>query len=100
MSNNYIKLRKCSLFYYYYAYVDYADKKMADKIFIDHKITVHFKGDYIKDESPYMIVLCRIRKRDAKCFEQCLENLANSCDGEYAEFCKWFENIKGEYDNV
>lgn len=87
MTKNYIKLRKWSPLYQHYVYIDYADKSLADQIFIDNKISVKFKADYIKEGTPYTFVFCKVRRRDIKGFEQCLEALANVCDNGYTKFC-------------
>lgn len=90
MTKNYIKLRKWSPLYQHYVYIDYADKSLADQVFIAHQVPVHFMADYVKDGEPYSCVFCKVKKRYADEFERCVQQFADSCDKQYAEFCKRF----------
>lgn len=65
VKNNYKKLSAFSLFYYAYMYVDSKDN-MADRLFINHKVTVKFGPELTKGR--YKMVLCKIKKRDEKNF--------------------------------
>lgn len=42
---------------------------------MQNKVKVKYKGEYAKAESPYRIVLCRVKKRDAERFEEALDKL-------------------------
>ena len=85
------------MFYQYYAYVDDEVKRAADRIFIDNKLRVYFKGDYTKEGSTYMIVFCKVRKSDVQRFESCLDILADYYGDDYLEFCDWFEQMQKQY---
>ena len=59
----YQKLARFSLFYDYFAFLD-VELYAADRLFIQHQVTVHFVREYGKPGCPYRIILCKVRKRD------------------------------------
>ncbi len=71
---NYWRMKDFSLFSVLYAYVDHSSYQ-ADRLFVQNKVRVKFKGEYAKEESPYCIVLCKVRKKDAERFEEALDRL-------------------------
>lgn len=71
---NYWRMKDFSLFSVHYAYVDHSSYQ-ADRLFVQNKVRVKFKGEYTKEESPYCIVLCKVRKKDAERFEEALDRL-------------------------
>ena len=71
---NYCRMKDFSLFSVLYAYVDHSSYQ-ADRLFVQNKVRVKFKGEYAKEESPYCIVLCKVRKKDAERFEEALDRL-------------------------
>ena len=73
---NYWRMKDFSLFSVLYAYVDHSSYQ-ADRLFVQNKVRVKFKGEYAKEESPYCIVLCKVRKKDAERFEEVLDKLKN-----------------------
>lgn len=74
LNNNYIKLRKSSLFYFYYAYID-VKSFLADEFFIDKQVKVKFLRDYQKQEADFIISLVKINKKDEDIFLEALKNL-------------------------
>ena len=67
-------MKDFSIFSVLYAYVDHSSYQ-ADRLFVQNKVRVKFKGEYTKEESPYCIVLCKVRKKDAERFEEALDRL-------------------------
>ena len=76
MMKNYWKLKDYSLFSVPYAYVDHSSY-LADQLFIDQKVRVKFKGEMMRENSPYCVVFCRVRKKDTIKFEEALDKLEN-----------------------
>ena len=84
-------LEKFSLLYDYYAYFDTKDY-LADNLFIKHKVTVHFMQEHTQDDTEYIVILCKCRKRGSAAFCTALEELPNKMlicgHKDYMEFCK------------
>lgn len=93
-SDNFVKIKKFSLLYYHYAYLDTKDY-LADQLFVNNKVKVRFGREYEKGE--YRIIFCKIRKRDNMSFLAALSEMADKAAlmGEtvYEEFVKSMENI-------
>ena len=62
---NYYKLQSPSFFKFQYVFLDSEDY-LADQLFIKYKVTVDFGDEYVKENSPYHVIFCKIRKRDEK----------------------------------
>lgn len=71
---NFWKLREFSLLAVPYAYIDHRNY-LADGLFAQEKITMRIKGEMVRADSPYCIVFCKVRKRDAERFEYALTRL-------------------------
>ena len=71
---NYWKMSDFSIFSVSYAYVDHSSY-LADQLFVYNKVTMKFKGEMAKDDSPYCIVFCKVLKKDAERFEEALGRL-------------------------
>jgi len=88
---NYIKLQKRSLFYNYYIFVDTKDY-LADGLFIKNKVYVHFGKEYTKQNCDYIIIFCKVRKKDEERFLHALKQLENKMllleQFYYPEFCR------------
>ena len=76
MVENFWKMDDLSIFTVPYAYVDH-HSYLADNLFAQRKITMRFKAEYGKEGSPYVIIFCRVLKRDIGRFEEALEKLKN-----------------------
>ena len=72
--NNYWRMKDFSIFSVPYAYVDHSSYQ-ADQLFVQNKVRMKFKGECAKTESPYRIVFCKVRKKDAEHFEEALGKL-------------------------
>lgn len=75
-NRNFWRLNKPSLRYAYYAFLDTEDY-LADQLFISHKVDVKFLQEYGKENSPYVVIMCRCRKQDVESFEAALAELPN-----------------------
>ena len=71
---NYWRMGDSSIFSVTYAYVDHSSYQ-ADRLFVQNKVRVKFKGECAKAELPYRIVFCKVRKKDAERFEEALGKL-------------------------
>jgi hypothetical protein len=87
---NYFSIEQFSLFYKHYAFVD-TYEYLADNLFIQEKMRVHFGNEYNKKGCKYVIVLCRVKKRDEEKFLKVMEKLKNKMlilgNRDYIEFC-------------
>lgn len=45
------------------------------QLFIKYKVTVDFGDEYVKENSPYHVIFCKIRKRDEKKFLDALSEM-------------------------
>lgn len=88
---NYWKLKRFSLLYYCYAYVD-STENLADQLFILHKVQVSFGKEFIKDGLRYKVIFCKVRKKDETLFLTALAELDNKLlllgYTDYDEFCE------------
>ncbi len=88
---NFFKLRRFSFLYDYYCFIDVADY-LADELFIKRKVNVKFQQEAQKHGSRYLIIFCRIKKRDRSRFEDAFGELKNRMlllgYTDYEEFCK------------
>lgn len=76
LMKNFWRMRDFSVFSVPYAYVDHSSY-LADTLFVQNKVRLKFKGEYVKSESPYRIIFCKVRKKDTERFEETLERLNN-----------------------
>ena len=56
---NYWKMSDFSIFSVPYAYVDHSSY-LADQLFVQNKVTMKFKGEMVRDDSPYCIIFCKV----------------------------------------
>ncbi len=93
---NYWKMSDFSLFSVRYAYVDH-NSYLADQLFVQNRVPVKFKGDMVRENSPYCIVFCKVRKKDSERFEELLGKLKNKMlllgHRDYPEVCSEIEKI-------
>lgn len=67
---------KLSVRFSHYAIID-TEHYLADQLFIKHKVRVWFGHEFKSPDSPYVVIFCKCRKRDAKRFEDAMEELSN-----------------------
>lgn len=91
---NYLKLKTFPLFKARYVYIDICsnDKYQADEIFVREQLHVDFYKDFAKDDTPYIIVVVKVSKKDTEKFEKCMEELGKKMllkgYDDYPEFCE------------
>ena len=90
MTKNYIMFRQFSLLWTHFAFID-VPAYLADQLFIKHKVTVHFGEELHHPEANYMIIFCKVRKKDTGRFLAALEELPSKmliCGHlDYEEYC-------------
>lgn len=90
---NYFTLERFSLLYDYYVFID-VPEYYADQLFIQHKVTVRFGNEFQHPDQPYVIIFCKVRKRDRDRFLSALSELDRKmilCGYPgYSEFCDTF----------
>lgn len=89
---NYIKLRGVSALRTEFVYVD-VPEYVADQLFIKHKVRVHFrKSEMRRTGDPYVIVFCKVRKKDigrfVKAMEEMPEAMRQKGHEDYMEYCE------------
>lgn len=72
----YQHIDRLSLLYTHYAFLD-TDAYLADQLFLKHQVQVRFREEYVRDDSPYRVIFCQVRKRDEERFLSALEELPN-----------------------
>ena len=76
MAKNYFTLRRISLLWSYFAYID-VPEYLADQLFIKHKVTVHFGDEMCNPDNEYMVIFCKVRKSDEERFLAALDDMFN-----------------------
>ena len=96
---NYLKLKTFSPFSCSYVFLD-CDEYLADQLFIKHKVSVKCGGEFVRDDSRYRIISCKIRKKYEQSFLKALSEMYNKMIlrgyGDYQEFCENFNAIMAE----
>lgn len=87
---NYMEINRFSIKYRYFCYVD-TNEYLADRIFIRRKINVLAGDEYSSEQSRYVIVFCKIKKKDREEFEAAMEELEKKMlilgHRDYMDFC-------------
>jgi hypothetical protein len=87
---NYWRMSDFSIFSVPYAYVDHSSY-LADQLFVQNKVTMKFKREWAREDSPYCIIFCKVLKKDAERFEEALGKLENKMlllgYRDYPDFC-------------
>lgn len=92
MSNNYLQLKSNRFSRYNnFVYID-TTGFLADRIFAQNEIRVKFCGDYFHKEKKYVVVMCKVKKKDVSVFLQSMAELKNRAilmgNTDYESFCK------------
>lgn len=94
------RIEKISFLYAHFAVIDTADY-LADQLFIKHEVRVHFGGEFVNQDKPYRIILCKCRKRDTDRFLAAVSELPNKMllcgHTDYLTFC---ENLKSRMSSA
>ena len=93
---NYFALGRFSFWSDYYCFVD-TEPYLADALFIRHKVRVMFQQEYQKDGTDYLIIFCKVRKKDKTRFLAALEDLKRNMlllgYVDYQDFCEELSKI-------
>lgn len=77
MKENYLQFKTSRLSRYNaFAYID-TNEFLADQIFINRKLPVKFLSHFGRKDSKYIIVFCKVKKKDKEKFLQALKELSN-----------------------
>lgn len=97
--NNFWKLKTFSLLNASYAYVDHSSY-LADPLFVQSKVKLKPSCEMVREGSPYRIIFCKVRKKDAERFEEALGGLENKMlllgHRDYPEVCEKLTRIIDE----
>ena len=99
----YWKLGRPSLRYAYFAFFD-VPSYLADPLFIRHEVEVFFDKEFQKPGTPYLTILCHVRKKDIHEFLAALEDLKRSMricgypnyEEEVGQMMREMEALRGE----
>jgi len=74
---------------------------MADQLFVREQVRVWFGHEFASPDSPYRVIFCKCRKKDAEAFERALEALPNKMllcgHRDYITYC---ENLKRKMEQA
>ena len=63
----------------------------ADSLLAQNHVSVRLGNEFSRDDSPYRIILCKVRKKNTAEFEKSMESLRNKMllfgHNDYMEFC-------------
>ena len=101
----YLKIRKPSLRYDYFLFFD-TPEYLADQLFIKQKVRVWFDKEYAKEGSPFLAILCHVKKKDSAKFIAALDALKNKMilcgcpeyEAEVQKMMRHLEEAKGGSD--
>lgn len=86
----YWKIARWSLFFFYFIFFD-TKEYVADRLFVRHKVRVWFGKEFEKKESPFVLILCRVRKKDVERFVAALDEMERTMilkgHSDYPGFC-------------
>ena len=87
---NFLRLDGLSILSVQYMYIDYKDY-LADSLLAQNHVSVHFGDEFSREDSPYRIILCKVRRKDTAKFEKSMELLCNKMllfeHSDYMGFC-------------
>ena len=93
---HYIKLEQFSLLNCHYAFVD-TPEYLADQLFIRHEVKVRFGQEFHHPDKDYIVIICRVRKKDEQRFLDALNELPGKMAllgyADYPQFCEEFQTI-------
>lgn len=99
----YLKIRKPSLQYDYFLFFD-TPEYLADQLFIKQMVRVWFDQEYAKEGSPFLAILCHVKKKDSAKFLAALDALKNKMilcgypeyEAEAQKMMRHLEEAKGD----
>ena len=105
MPKNYWRLRDKSIFYIKFAYLDAKDY-LADALFAQYGIKVRYGPELEKPGELYVVISCKVRKKDERSFLAALAELENKMlllgHADYPDYCRRMmdsmDEVKAEPD--
>jgi len=78
---------------------------LADSLFIQEQVRVDFGKEYRKEDSAYVMIFCKIRKKDENKFLKALGRLENKMllmgYRDYRNFCRdFFDGIEKDINSA
>ena len=93
---HYIKLEQFSLLNCHYAFLD-TPEYLADQLFIRHQVKVRFGEELHHPDKDYVVINCRVRKKDEQRFLDALNELPGKMalwgHLDYPQVCEEFQAI-------
>ena len=87
---NFLRLGGLSILSVQYMYIDHKNY-LADFLLAQNHVSVHFGDELSREDSPYRIILCKVRRKDTAKFEKSMELLCNKMllfeHSDYMGFC-------------
>jgi len=88
---NYYQCRNFGIKYKLFFYIDVREY-LADKLFLDYKIPIKWTREFSHKDSPYLVIFCKVPKKEIPKFEKAMEDLKNKMlicgHRDYEELCK------------
>ena len=69
---NFLRLDGRSILSVPYMYIDHKDY-LADSLLTQNHVSVRFGSEFSRDNSPYRIIICKVRKKDTAEFEKSMD---------------------------
>lgn len=95
---NYMEISKFSLKYNYFCFVD-CNEYLSDRIFLRRKLNVRLGDEYANAQSKYVIVFCKVMKKEQEEFLRAMKELEQKMllvgHRDYMEFCGRLQ-VKGK----
>ena len=86
----YWKIDRLSPFFFYFMFCD-VKEYLADRLFIRHKVRVWFGKEFHKKDCPFVMIFCKVRKKDLGRFVAALDDMERTMIlkgyPEYPGFC-------------
>ena len=97
---HYWTLKRFSLRFSFYAIIDTEDY-LADQLFAWEHVRIWLGHEFLSPDSPYRVIFCKCRKKDAEGFERAMEALPNKMllcgHRDYITYCK---NLKRKMEQA
>ena len=71
---NYYECRNFGIKYKVFLYID-TKEYLADRIFLDYKVRVKWTRQFSHKNSPYLVIFCKVPKKDVSRFEMAMSDL-------------------------
>lgn len=98
---NYLQVDCFWPFFKNYVFVDTVECGY-EQILKRNQIRIKILREYIKPDSPFRLVICRVKKKDENIFYNCLEQIRNKAlltgYREYDDICEWLKQCERELE--